>query len=81
MLIVPMYFVHDNVLLNTSDDGKHQCENRRLSCFQILHTFSMLLQIPNKPAGIYLLRVSNGNTRAVCEIRSKLKIKTPEQCQ
>ena len=33
------------------------------------------------PAGIYLLRVSNRNTRTRCEICSKLTIKTPEQCQ
>ena len=33
------------------------------------------------PAGIYLLKVNNRNTRARCEICSKLTIKTPEQCQ
>ena len=32
-------------------------------------------------AGNYLLRVSNRNTRARCEICSKLTIKTPEQCK
>ena len=26
------------------------------------------------PVGIYLFKVNNGNTRAICEIRSKLKI-------
>ena len=31
------------------------------------------------PAGIYLLNVSNGNTRKRCEICSKLTIKIPEQ--
>ena len=30
------------------------------------------------PAGIYLLKINNRNTRAMCEIRSKLTIKTPE---
>ena len=32
-------------------------------------------------AGIYLLKVDNRNTRTRCEIRSKLRIKTPEWCQ
>ena len=32
-----------------------------------------------KPAGIYLLKVNNRNTRTRCEIRSKLTIKTPER--
>ena len=32
-------------------------------------------------AGIYLLKVSNRNTRTRCEICSKLKIKTPERRQ
>ena len=31
------------------------------------------------PGGIYLFEVNNGNTRAMCEISSKLTIKTPEQ--
>ena len=31
------------------------------------------------PAGIYLLKVDNRNTRTRCEIRSKLTIKTPER--
>ena len=32
-------------------------------------------------AGIYLLKVNNRNTRARCEISSKLTIKIPEQRQ
>ena len=32
------------------------------------------------PPGIYLLKVNNRNTRAWCEICSKLGIKTPERC-
>ena len=31
------------------------------------------------PAGIYLLKVNNRNTRTKCEICSKLTIKTPER--
>ena len=33
------------------------------------------------PVGIYMFTVSNRNTRARCEIRSKLTVKTPERCQ
>ena len=33
------------------------------------------------PAGIYLLKVNNKNTRIRCEICSKLIIKTPERRQ
>ena len=33
------------------------------------------------PAGIYLFKVNNGNTRAMCESCSKLKVKTPERRQ
>ena len=33
------------------------------------------------PAGIYLLKVNNRNTRTRCEICSKLTIKTPEKVQ
>ena len=33
------------------------------------------------PAGIYLLKVNNKNTRTRCEICSKLTIKTPERRQ
>ena len=32
------------------------------------------------PAGNYLLKVNNRNTRTRCEICSKLTIKTPERC-
>ena len=33
----------------------------------------------DSPAGIYLLKVNNRNTRTRCEICSKLTIKTPER--
>ena len=32
------------------------------------------------PAGNYMFRVNNRNTRATCEICSKLTIKIPERC-
>ena len=31
------------------------------------------------PASIYLFKVNNGNTRTMCEICTKLTIKTPER--
>ena len=34
--------------------------------------------VNNYPAGIYLLKVNNRNTRTRCEIFSKLTIKIPE---
>ena len=33
------------------------------------------------PVGIYMLKVNNRNTRARCEICSKLTMKTQERCQ
>ena len=35
-------------------------------------------QFSHNPAGIYLLKVNNKNTRTRCELCSKLTIKTPE---
>ena len=40
---------------------------------------SVRLQI--YPAGIYLFKINNENTRTMCEICSKLTIKTPERRQ
>ena len=40
----------------------------------------LLLYQVSTPVGIYLLKVNNRNTRARCEICSKLTIKTPERC-
>ena len=40
----------------------------------------VLRSFPN-PAGIYLLKVNNRNTRARCEICLKLKLKTPKERQ
>ena len=41
----------------------------------------ILLILPYNPAGIYLFKVNNRNTRTRCEICSKLTIKTPERRQ
>ena len=40
-----------------------------------------VLQQRNYPAGIYLFKANNRNTRTMCEICSKLTIKTPERRQ
>ena len=45
----------------------------------IVHTKKYMLNISKNPAGIYLLKVNNRNTRTGCEICSKLTIKTPER--
>ena len=31
------------------------------------------------PAGIYLFKINTGNTKAMCEVYSKLTINTPER--
>ena len=36
--------------------------------------------ISHHPAGNYMFKVNNKNTRARCEICSKLSIKIPERC-
>ena len=41
--------------------------------------FCMVATLVLRPAGIYLFKVDNGNTRTRCEICSKLTIKTPER--
>ena len=38
-------------------------------------------EVGPKPAGIYLFKVNNRNTRTRCEICSKLTINTPERRQ
>ena len=44
-------------------------------------TNAFLTDLEPFPTGIYLLKVNNRNTRASCEICSKLTIKTPERRQ
>ena len=45
----------------------------------IVLTFYKTFYHPHNPAGIYLLKVNDRNTRTRCEIFSKLTIKTYEQ--
>ena len=40
---------------------------------------NFLILPASPPAGIYLLKVNNRNTRTRCEICSKVTIKTPER--
>ena len=47
--------------------------------------FSVLIKVPRNtfitiPAGIYMFKLGNGNTRPICEICSKLTLKTLERC-
>ena len=44
-------------------------------------TKTKFANLSTSPAGIYLLKVNNKNTRTRCEICSKLTIKIPERRQ
>ena len=61
---------------------KSSIVNRFLLFFFVFKCFATFLAIcSNNPAGIYLFKGSNGNTRALCEICSNLAIKTPKRRQ
>ena len=51
------------------------------SIFSFSSWLSLGLPTSISPAGIYLIKVNNRNTRARCEVCSKLIIKTPERRQ
>ena len=53
----------------------------RLSLNKFLHAISSNNLLSVNPAGNYMFKVSNGNTRLRCEICSKLTRKTPERRQ
>ena len=63
---------HLEVLLD-----KHLSQNEQTSEIKIKLNCVIGI-LANYPAGIYLLKVNNRNTRARCEICSKLTVKTPE---
>ena len=52
----------------------------QISCKQLFRLYQMLYY-DTSPVGIYLLKVNNRNSRARCEICSKLTIKTSERRQ
>ena len=59
------------VILLTND-----ARNKELAEADGVETYTGISSIV--PTGIYLLKVNNGNTRTMCEICSKLTMKTPE---
>ena len=50
---------------------------KRRFAYQHVHAI-VVFRLVN-PVNIYLLKVNNGNTIRICEICSKLTIKTPER--
>ena len=44
-----------------------------------LHKINEIRKRNATPGGIFLFKFNNGNTRTMCEICSKLTIKTPER--
>ena len=56
-----------------------------LSDFNVFVCWQLFAFVSSKivviPAGNYMFKVNNRNTRTRCEIGSKLTIKTPERCQ
>ena len=59
----------------------YQCECRLEKKIIYLETKNFLLRIIHFTDDIYLLKVNIGNMRTICEICSKLKIKTPKWSQ
>ena len=47
----------------------------------IIYIIDLTIAILIIPTDIYLLKVSNRNTRTICEICSKITIKTPDRHQ
>ena len=52
----------------------------KCNMIKIIQKSQLIFEV-NHPAGIYLFKVNNRNTRARCEICSKLTINTPERRQ
>ena len=52
----------------------------KCNMINIIQKSQLILEV-NHPAGIYLFKVNNRNTRTRCEICSKLTINTPERRQ
>ena len=48
---------------------------------KMFRTLSNIYNRAHHPAAFYLFKVNNGNTRAICDICSKLTLKTPDRHQ
>ena len=62
-------------MLNMFKINNRDITNSEYWCLSSLLTLRIVIS-----AGIYFPKDNNGNTRAICEICSKLTIKTPERC-
>ena len=61
-------------------NGKETIKNRKFTTYLIrILVYYIMLQMLHFPAGNYMFKVNNRNTRTRCEICSKLTIKTPER--
>ena len=71
--------VGDNVVRFKSRINQHisVCRTGTSTCKFPIHLYQCTMK--NNPAGMYLLKVSNRNTRTRCETCSKLTIKIPER--
>ena len=58
-------------------DQWYELINRSIAFGQCFFCYN--ININNYPADSYLFKVNNRNTRTLCEICSKLAIKTPER--
>ena len=71
-------FYKENRITGNNANLKEQKFIRKIQNF----SFDLVFKYVNAsitPAGIYLLKVNNRNTRTRCEICSKLTVKIPEQ--
>ena len=59
--------------------GECWCFPPKFNIFSYCKNFRKILTNSLIPAGIYFFKINNGNTRTLCEICSKLTIKTPKQ--
>ena len=56
-------------------------DSKQKGCIRLIHIVIDAIDDSLYPAGIYLLKVNNRNTRTRCERCSKLTIKIPERYQ
>ena len=59
--------------------GSYKCGNLRCLVSNNIEETDTFTSTVTSPAGIYLFKVNNRNTRTRCEICSKLTINTPER--